>query len=256
MGLGEVNASTCGTILADLNDPSLSLLDWSSSSGRIKFDTAILYDRNQLGMLTHRSFVDEYARGSLKLGELTMFEALGTGKILNVVVSHWPSPRYAAEFSAKRDELGTLMRQSLEELRRADPDVYLVLMGDFNADPYSKTLSQHLLATRDRKLAARDPRYLYNPFWRCLGESYPIGHPDAESSICGTFFYPSGDHTQWFTFDQIMFSSSFLREGPMLLVEEYSRIIATPVLRNGLSRKEPLCDHFPVLSLAKLRKPL
>jgi hypothetical protein len=110
-----------------------------------------------------------------------------------------------------------------------------------------------LLATRDRELAKRNPAFLYNPFWRCLGESLPAAIWGTDVSVCGTHFYPNGEHTQWFTYDQIMFSSAFLNDGAIVLNEEYTRIVSTPELTMALRNRRQTCDHFPVLSVVTLR---
>ena len=85
------------------------------------------------------------------------------------------------------------LRQSLEKVHLANPNLYIVLMGDYNDDPFSPSLSEHLHATRDRELAIQDGAFLYNPFWRRLGESRSFPTSGNEVSICGTHYYDGGE---------------------------------------------------------------
>jgi hypothetical protein len=127
-------------------------------------------------------------------------------------------------------------------------------MGDYNDDPYSPSLAQHLLATRDRELVRKNDSYLYNPFWRMLGESAPFNHGNESKSICGTYYYSSGKPSRWFTFDQIMFSSAFFQNGPFLLNEGRSMIIWNEDLDSRIRSSDGIFDHLPVLSVIDVKE--
>lgn len=256
-GLGEVPTEDLDAILTGVGDSSLSVFDATDRSDKLKFDTAIIYDRAQLELnVIEPSYLEErYGRTTLKLGTMARFVTIDTHDVVHVVVSHWLSRRTAGEFAGKRAELGTLLRQRLQKLRIGGENPYIVLMGDYNDDPFSPSLAEHLLATRDRELAKCNPAFLYNPFWRCLGESLPAAIWGTDVSVCGTHFYPNGEYTQWFTYDQIIFSSAFLNDGSIVLNEEYTRIVSTPELTMALHNGAQTCDHFPVLSIVTLRSP-
>ena len=254
-GLGEVSSEILASIMAGVGDPSVAVVDTTSRSGRIKFDTALLYDRTKLELITHFELIECVGKSRLKLGQLFSFTLNDSARtIVYVITSHWLSRLYVNEFSSKRRELGMLLRTSIDKLRNESQRDYIVLMGDYNDDPFSPALAEHLLATRDRELARRNSKFFYNPFWRCLGESLPYKHEGADESVCGTHFYPNGDHTEWFTYDQIIFSSAFLDDsGPILLSEECTKIISTPDLLGSLRNRRHFCDHFPVVSIATVR---
>lgn len=268
LGLGEVSKENLGEIMAGLNDQHLSVIDVTEAGGRLTFDTAIIYDRRHLTkvtvanretpeLMTPRELIERYGKHKLKLGQLVTFTTTSQpSTVIHVIVSHWPSRLYASEMDSKRMELGALLRISIDRWRNGDADSndYIVLMGDYNDDPFSTSLAKHLLATRDRQLARSHRNYFYNPFWRCIGESLPMSKMGEYESICGTHFYPSGNDTEWFTYDQIIFSSAFLADGPVILSEEYSKIINTPDLIAGLRDRRHFCDHFPVLSVATMRR--
>jgi hypothetical protein len=254
LGLCEISPKDLASIINDVGDPSLTAINATDRRGRLNFDTAILYDREKLQLISSVEFVEGVGKSTLKLGRLVSFAINGSQDIINVVASHWPSRLYLGEFASKRREFGTLLRASLDKRRNGSKRDYIVLMGDYNDDPFSPSLAEHLLATRDRELARRNARFFYNPFWRCLGESLPYQKAGSDESVCGTHFYPNGEHTEWFTYDQIIFSSAFLDEAaPIILSEEYTKIINTQILLKDLRDRRNFCDHFPVLSVATMR---
>jgi hypothetical protein len=253
LGLCEVQKSDLDIIMERVADLDLSLLDFSDRTGMLKHDTALIYDRTALTYIDKASFIERFGKRAMKLGELAIFATKEEQQAVHVVVSHWPSRQTVSEHESRKAELGSLLRQSLSRIRDVDGDSHIVLMGDYNDDPFSPSLSGHLLATRDRELARRDSRFLYNPFWRCLGESRSASTA-SDPSVCGTHYYASGNDTEWFTYDQIIFSSAFLADGPITLNEEHTRILVSAELKSRIHTKSQTCDHLPVTSAVTLRR--
>ncbi|MGF6368358.1 hypothetical protein OKW40_001108 [Paraburkholderia sp. RAU6.4a] len=251
LGLCEVQTSDLDAIMDGLDDPNLRVIDKTDRSGKQKFDIALIYDETRVTHVESCSFVERFGKHKFKLGEMMTFVTTGTNVVVRVVLSHWPSRRTLHEKDPNRTRLGSLLCDSLAKVRE-DPETFLVLMGDYNDDPCSPSLSEYLLATRDRELAKRDHRFFYNPFWRWLGESLPSPVATDGSSICGTHYYRGGDHTEWFTYDQIIFTSAFLNRPDVVLEEELTQIVVTPELAARL-RSRNVCDHFPVTSTVKFR---
>lgn len=257
IALGEVCTDDINEIVATIGDPHLSFHDATHMVNGCKFDIAILFDRRRLSLDQHESILDSYGKSTLKIGEKLRFISCESGMYLHLFVSHWPSRLHCHELDSKRIEIGTSLRKKLDEIRNATKSrQYIILMGDYNDDPYSPSLSSHLLATRDRDLALTNDAYLYNPFWRWLGETAPFVHGHTIKSICGTHYYSSGNHSRWFTFDQIMFSSAFLRDGPFLLNEEKSMIVWSEDLESRLRSSKEIFDHLPVLGIVDIKEAI
>ncbi|CAN7160427.1 hypothetical protein LJR022_000141 [Paraburkholderia hospita] len=253
LALGEVSSTDLKAIIAGAGEPPLALYDATDRSSKPMFDTAVIYDPARVSFERNQSIIDSYARTTLKTGEVAIFRTLQTGELFQLVVSHWPSRLTAAEHDPRRAELATGLRRSLASIQEELPTPYTILMGDYNDDPFSPSLANHLLATRDRSLARRDSRYFYNPFWKWIGESHH-DVPDAENSgICGTHFYPGGESSRWFTYDQIIFSSAFLADNTMVLREQQTGILVPPELRARLLARREIFDHLPVLGTVDLR---
>jgi hypothetical protein len=254
LGLGEVSTDDLDQILSGVGDPTLAKVDATDRRKRLKFDTAIIYDLTKLELLRQPLSLTENLNGdTLKLGIVASFMIASANEVVQVVTSHWPSRRTLGPLESKRSEYGTWLRTRCQSLRATEASPYIVLMGDYNDDPFSPSLAEHLFATRDRTLAARDTNYFYNPFWRCLGESQPATFPETDVGVCGTHYHPYGKHTEWVTFDQIIFSSAFLIEGPLVLNEKYTGIVSTPDLTKALRQRTQRIDHFPVISVVTWR---
>ncbi|MCA8336092.1 endonuclease/exonuclease/phosphatase family protein [Burkholderia multivorans] len=248
-GLGEVCKDDLDVIEQYLADPTMTVIDATDRTARAKRDTALIYDANKLALLDEAHISDSFGVMSLKTAYRATFRTLN-GLRINVFVSHWPSRLRIDEANPIRPQLATSLRSAVAAI---GPDNYHILMGDYNDDPFSPSLAHHLLATRDRTMAQRARNFLYNPFWRRLGETYNHSAPLPSDSVCGSYFYKGGAFTQWHTFDQIIFSPAFLRGGAIALDEQHSRILVSDELKTKIADQNERFDHFPVLSSVSLR---
>ena len=252
--LGEVCSEDLRDIHAAIGVPSISLHDATVLEGKPHFDTGVLFNRNRLAVGSTGSVLDSFGKTTLKLGERVTFLSQDAEQDIHLFISHWPSWLHCHEMDHKRTEIGAALRRALDEVRVSDaPMEFIVLMGDYNDDPCSPSLAHHLLATRDRELARGSNRFLYNPFWRLLGESAPFVI-EGGRGICGTYFYSGGDHSHWHTFDQIMFSSAFLGDGPLVLNEEGCQIVRSDSIECKIRLSKSVFDHLPVMGVIDVRR--
>ncbi len=152
-------------------------------------DVALLYQKEHFELLDSEVFplifTDEngekdYSRdivlvkGNLK-GELTYF-----------VVNHWPSRRKGTEETQpKRIQAATLAHEAIAKIYEETPNANIVIMGDFNDNPNSPSIKQHLVSED-----------FYNPF-----ESiYDKGKGTATHN------------DEWYLFDQIILSKNFFND--------------------------------------------
>lgn len=255
MALGEVCVEDVNDIIAAIDDPHLSFHDATRTVDGRTFDIAVLFDRRRLSLDASGPILDSFGKTTLKVAERLSFISCETGRHLHLFVSHWPSRLHCAELAPKRTEIGIALRKTLDDIRNCAPfRQFIVLMGDYNDDPYAPSLADHLLATRDRELARTNDAFLYNPFWRRLGESEPFAHGQRTSSIGGTYYYSRGQRSRWFTFDQIMFSSAFLNDGPFHLNEGRSMVVRSEELELRIRNNREKFDHFPILGVLDIQE--
>lgn len=76
-------------------------------------------------------------------------------------MNHWPSRRGGEAASLpKRNAAAALLKQQMDSIRTTDPTTKLFAMGDFNDDPVSASLKNHLKAAASEKDLSEDKPYL------------------------------------------------------------------------------------------------
>jgi endonuclease/exonuclease/phosphatase family metal-dependent hydrolase len=179
------------------------------------------------------------------------------GSVLHVIGNHWPS-RSAGQYESEpyRILVAENCAWIVEQHYRSDPEANIVVMGDFNDEPFNRSVQEYLFAIRNRaRVQARrnSPRarpYLYNLAWSLLDDPTP-----------GSFYYgsaPSG----WNMIDQIMVSKGVLTGSSGLEILEQSMAVFRPKrIRDGSKPKpfrrrkqkwvEGFSDHFPITAILR-----
>ena len=114
------------------------------------------------------------------------------GELMHFIVNHWPS-RGADE--TKRIAAAEVNNSIIDSLRDKYDDPKIITMGDFNDDPFDKSIKKVLGAKKDIKDLNKND--MYNPFETIL----------VDDGI-GTNAY----RDKWQLFDQIILSKSFLKK--------------------------------------------
>ena len=83
---------------------------------------------------------------------------------ISFIVNHWPSKLGGAKSVVSREAAAKLTRSIVDTIVNKNPKAKVVIMGDFNDEPNSKSILKHLI--RRRKLAT-NPKDIYNPMWPC-----------------------------------------------------------------------------------------
>ena len=176
------------------------------------------------------------------------------GEPVHVMVGHWSSRLGGESGSAWRRAVSAgVCRHLADSIRTVNPNAKIIIMGDLNDDPTSKSLTQVLNAKRSSENLQNDE--LYNPMY----DLYKSGN--------GTMAY----HDAWSLFDQMVLSKGFVSKQtggwqmykavvfrqPWLLQTEGTfrgypfRTFVGDIFIDGYS------DHLPVylLMLKKVEKP-
>jgi predicted extracellular nuclease len=205
-------------------------------------DVALLYNKQVFEFLASETFPvfleDEigqrdYTRDILKVsGNLH-------GELVHILVNHWSSRREgAAETEHKRITTSKRAKEIINQITAKNFDAKIIIMGDFNDDPTSKSVKQ---------LVADD---FYNPMVSLL---------DREKS--GSLTYDG----KWNLFDQIIFSKNFLEKKEGKLYFKHAEVFNKEWLKifKGKLQGSPFrtyigkwyqggfSDHFPVYAFLK-----
>ena len=114
------------------------------------------------------------------------------GDLIHIIVNHWPS-RGADE--TKRIAAAEVNNLIIDSLRNIHNNAKIITMGDFNDDPFDKSIKRVLGAKKEIKDVGKND--LYNPFEKIL----------VEKGI-GTNAY----RDKWQLFDQIILTREFLKK--------------------------------------------
>ena len=145
LGLAEVSDQNLTHIMSSFSGTGLDVAVSPSKKGKLIYDTALIYDRTKLDLKGTAQFLDMYGKKKLKTGEMAKFVDLGSGAELYVAVSHWPSRARVGEFDPIRREYGRSLQASARFMTQSEKASFIVLMGDYNDDPSSPSLSTGLL---------------------------------------------------------------------------------------------------------------
>lgn len=184
--------------------------------------------------------------------------AVKNGTTLNIVGNHWPA-RSGGQYESEpyRIMVAENCAWIVEQFYQKDPDSNIIVLGDFNDEPFNRSIQEYLFAIRNRarvqarKNSKKARPYLYNLSWSLMDQPTP-----------GTFYY-SKNPAGWNMLDQIMVSKGVLTGKNGLEVDEDSMEIFRPKrIREGSNPKPyrkkknkwivGFSDHFPVITKVKI----
>ena len=249
LALGEITNNDLLSLKDACASKKLAIYDGTLREGKLQFDTGIIYDPERLRIVGEKSITSVHGGRNSKIANRIELVSTSDNSLFHLFVSHWPSRGTSEETVLRRETIASRLKDQITAIEERSKDPAIILLGDFNDEPFDKSLSWNLLATRDRHLAQTRKGFLYNPFWRRLGEFEPHVFASAKCGAAGTYFYKNGTATRWHTFDQILFSSAFLGTGEWHLNERDTMILQTEFLVDLVQNEAALFDHLPILSV-------
>ena len=219
-------------------------------AGRSRFSQCVLSRTDRITVEFDRSIIQDEGGGISKVGQAFLVRLRDGNQPLHLIASHWPSRLFMDRHDVERTHLAAFLRRWIDDqILRYLPDANVVLVGDFNDEPFDEGMERHLHASRDRDRVKRNRRLFYNPFWRHL-HAFPPGAAEDRSCGPGTYFHAGGRFSHWRTFDQLIVSSSVLcgRFG-WRLNEANTRVAPLPALESSDDplAPHPFFDHLPIV---------
>lgn len=239
--LGEVSMEDMRILseLLYLSERKYSYVEGADQQGRLYFDTGIIYSsklsiqRQENGSYCYHDTYNVTDRNKVKLFERYVFRFNQFEDIIVLYLSHWPSQLRNSEINTTHIAIN--LKNQIREILSENSNV--ILMGDYNLEPYDKCIVELLGSSRDKKQVKENTTLLYNPCWGLLT-------PKNNESIGGSYFYKSGYHHRWKVLDQCMFSKSFL-EKPWLFDDSFVSIIDFNLIDAEDIGQNP-SDHWPI----------
>ncbi len=152
-------------------------------------------------------------------------------------LSHWQSRGTYTDGSTERLRLGDALRTKAMAILDENPNSPIVLLGDYNDEPFDISIARGIGASRDLNYVKKSSKYFYNPFWSRLSP-HPEGPP-------GTFIHPKVIGSDGAIYDQILFSSHFVRDWKF---KEHATILSDITFFEPSTQWKDISDHYPILS--------
>ncbi len=210
---------------------------WKNPHGGRNIATAILtrlpVEKDRTQLLGRRQRILE--------GHVTV-----NGHDLVVIASHWTSRLKEPEGKVGRGHYADAIYGRFRAMYKSNPNVDVVICGDFNDNPDDDSVVQHLHATGDLALVRRggEEPHLYDLF----AKRWARGGNEA-----GTHYHRG----MWFIFDQIVISPGMLKKQGWWWDENYPAQIVRKMADEKTGRplsfgsekdkkRRGASDHFPV----------
>jgi endonuclease/exonuclease/phosphatase family metal-dependent hydrolase len=272
LGVCEVENRFVLQALADLLNQALparnyQLVHVDSARDQRGVDTAFLFDAHQFSARMDELFSHWVMRqtGTRDITQITF--AAPSGKELVLLANHWPSrssstgdgPEYSSGFRATAGETLAYWHDRIRDVKGGN--VAVIALGDFNDEPFDKSVALHAQGLRDKGDVARaKSARFYNLAWEYLTVTTQDrkGNPRL---LNGTLYFGSDAAL----FDQILVSTGIVtgKSGWRVVegsprIEAYSPMVSHRVgegpIRFGLPsgdvagnvNLDGYSDHFPV----------
>jgi endonuclease/exonuclease/phosphatase family metal-dependent hydrolase len=193
--------------------------------------------------------------------------------LIRFVACHWTAFDNSSSRVARERLADVLKRNCQEFLKPPVPTMgitrHVVILGDLNEEPTARVFRERLIGCRDRQSSrythwqdkgVRRVR-LYNAAWRYLGEQVAHGTAGQPVGAAGTLY--NIKKGGWRTLDHLLVSAELLGQTPLYLDEAKSRIVSTPLMRDGAglpaaftpTNQRGISDHLPIIGRLVLPEP-
>lgn len=190
-GLVEVENTTVLddlTMHSNLRNYGYRYIHYESKDER-GIDTALIYRDEFFDPVSskryHFDFLDDDGTKDFTRDILSV-SGFMNGELVHIIVNHWPSRREGEEVTkAKRIKAAQIVHKAIAEIKEKDEQAKIIIMGDFNDNPASESIKEHLMT-----------KEFYNPM------------ENLHEKGLGTLTFQK----EWHLFDQIILSKAFLEE--------------------------------------------
>jgi endonuclease/exonuclease/phosphatase family metal-dependent hydrolase len=214
-------------------------------------DTSFIFDSKELKVLStdHQVVIKRTATRDIFWARL---QVKSTGAEFVAIANHWPA-RSAGQYTSEPFRIlaaethAYIVSRLIDETRGGDKNLPIISMGDYNDEPFNRSVQEYALGTRDPgRVRYSRSGHLLNLMWQLMH-----GHDP------GTYLYAS----DWNMLDQFMVSYGMLRGPSKVRVDTQSVIVFKPdfmVASSGKPRRfsrpsvkkgadmDGFSDHFPI----------
>jgi hypothetical protein len=247
--LGEVNEEAIADISNSPNFADYVFLD-RAKDGATRYNMSFGFKKNSMRLENFVFIAERISTQKRKIAQ-SFDLVLKDNSSFRLFAVHWPSRLYAPETANTRSYIGVILRSLINDEIEQSPDAKIILLGDFNDEPFNEAIHGTLSASRDPEFVKINNYLLYNPFWKKMS---PSTNGTADRVMCGSYYYQSGTTHKWFVFDQALVSSSLLRGSDWNLIEDETDIWPDGNQFGVGPQMSKTIDHLPIIvTIGKLK---
>lgn len=244
IALGEMSGEDLEYISRECGRTGYLFSSEITKAGRSVFDICYAYHSSKIFVATSKDILSEKGGSTLKIAKKLELVVKGSSSLFYLFISHWPSRLWCDKNDANRHLFGIRLRDSIDQvIDSVEHNPFVILLGDYNDEPFDESLSEHVMASRDVDLVNHRDHLFYNPFWKYLCKK------TSDNQVSGSYFYKSGKLTKWHTFDQLIFSHAFIGSNEWALSHTCDHIVEIPEFTELVKSSESKFDHLPVYGI-------
>lgn len=220
----------------------------ADTQDRRGIDVAFLYDTDRFEIRDGEVFSHFIVRRSATRDLLQVnLRTKPGGRLLVAIGNHWPSRRggqsESAPYRAMAGETLAYFHDRIREIH--GKDVAVVAMGDFNDEPFDRSLTDYALSEiQEQKVRNANTPRLLNLMWPTVGAAVGTHYHENHAHVLDQFLVSKGLVTGKLGLRARPETVQVLRFPEMVGGGDYPRPI--PFGRAGRTNPEGFSDHFPI----------
>ncbi|MEZ2222183.1 hypothetical protein [Rhizobium sp. RCC_161_2] len=244
--LGEVSSADLDWLADRFSGTPFAVQDMTQGGRASKFNLGVIYNEEVATFIGNEFNIPNIGGDNYKISCRMDFVIYGED-YFSFLVSHWPSRLLKRDDAEIRGHYGAALRKEVEDLQ-SDGVKYLVVLGDFNDEPFNHSMTTFLRGCRDASFVNSNPDLLYNPFWKQIVSPRGYIKSPGPSDPTGTYFYRSDNLHRWRVFDQMLFCSAFVGGSEWHLNEKETGVFRYERLVEAVESSRSKLDHLPIIA--------
>ncbi|MGS7250326.1 hypothetical protein ACQ7NP_04245 [Pseudomonas anuradhapurensis] len=147
IALGEMSEFDLDQMANICKEFDFDVMSGVRKAGKARFDLCYAYNTRKMSILDTIDVLDARGNSTLRIAQKLSVQSLLDGTIMTILVSHWPSRMFGED--QDRSVYGVRLRDQVVEILEHSAESYIIMMGDYNDEPFDRSLSHHLMASRD-----------------------------------------------------------------------------------------------------------
>lgn len=247
LAICEVSSVDVITLREQLSIYDIEILDLTNTVGRTRFDIAVVYKSQKIKVRHIKTLSKVITDNTIKAAQEVEITNIDDQELIYVYLCHWAS-RLNGDGERRRTSAADIVKNSCHEY--LNNDKHVIIMGDFNDNPYDIALIKYLNASYCLDTVRKYPNeYFYNPFWRTLVSESKHSHASINTTTyrAGTHKHKQFNGTLWHSYDQMLFSGQFIINNYWHLNEFATKIVASQQILNDYTDVNKFIDHLPII---------